>query len=170
MSFSESVPWFLPGVLVSIAVGLGANARVAAALAVSRTTAGAGIVSLGIVVSATLSPLRSAIESGALGSGSCDLSRVGLASLVELMAPGSNDTLLNVVLFVPLGLVIGLAPRSGHKRAFILAGVVLPFAIETAQLLVRSLARSCESADVFDNLTGLALGLASGALVARVRS
>lgn len=170
MSFSDSVPWFLPGILASVAISLVANGRVAATLAVPRAIATAGIVSLGIISSATLSPLRAAIESGATSSGSCDLSRVGLASLAELMAVSSNDTLLNVALFFPLGLVIGLAPRSGHKTALILACIPLPFLIETTQLLVPSLARACESADVFDNLTGLALGLAAGSILSGVRS
>lgn len=47
------------------------------------------------------------------------------------------------------------------------AAVALPFVIEATQLLVPSLGRACESADVVDNLTGLVLGLAAGAVVAR---
>jgi glycopeptide antibiotics resistance protein len=170
VTFAESVPWFVPGLLVTIAVSLAVNGHLARALATSRTIATAAIVSLGVIVSATLTPYREAIESGATSSGSCDLSRVGLASLNELMAVSVNDTLLNVVLFVPLGLAIGLAPRSRHKAVLVLAAVALPFAIETTQLLVRSLARACESADLFDNLTGLTLGLAAGWFLARVRS
>lgn len=169
MIFWDSVPWFLPGVLLFMAVGIGASTRVAKALAVSRMMALMGTVSLGVILSATLSPLRVAIESGAISSGFCDLSRVGLVPLAELIAVTRNDTLVNVALFVPLGLVIGLVRRSGHKAALILVGVLLPFAIEITQLLVLPLARACESADVFDNLTGLALGLAAGLLVSRLQ-
>jgi glycopeptide antibiotics resistance protein len=170
VTFTESVPWFVPGLIVTVAISLAINGLVARALAMSRTIATAAIVSLGVIVSATLTPYSEAIESGATGSRSCDLSRVGLASLNELMAVSINDTLPNVVLFVPLGLAIGLVPRSRHKAVLVLAGVALPFAIETTQLLVPSLARACESADVFDNLTGLTIGLAAGWFLARVRS
>ena len=85
------------------------------------------------------------------------------------MAVSVNDRLLNVMLFVPLGLWIGLARRSRHRGALYLAGVALPFAIETTQLLVPSLARACEGGDIIDNLTGLAVGLVTGTLVSRVR-
>ncbi len=170
MSFWETVPWFMPGLLASIGVGLGANRRVAAVLTVSRALAMAGIVSLGMIVSATFSPLRQAIESGATSGGACDLSRVALVPLAELMAVSQNDSLLNVVLFVPLGVVVGLAPRTTRKAAFILAAGLLPFVIESTQLLVPALARACESADVFDNLTGLALGLVTGSILRRFGS
>jgi hypothetical protein len=44
-----------------------------------------------------------------------------------------------------------------------LVAVLSPFAIETAQLLLPVLGRGCQSADVFDNLTGLVLGGLIGA-------
>ena len=90
--------------------------------------------------------------------------------LAELMAVSQNDSLLNVVLFVPLGVVVGLAPRTTRKAAFILAAGLLPFVIESTQLLVPALARACESADVFDNLTGLTLGLVTGSILRRFGS
>jgi glycopeptide antibiotics resistance protein len=170
VNFTGPLPWFLPSLLVSIAVGLGLNQRVASALAVSRMIATAAIVSLGLILSATLTPYKGAIALHATGSGSCAFLRVGLASPNELMAVSVNDTLLNVVLFVPLGLAIGLARRSRYAVPLVVAGIALPFAIEAIQLLAPSLARACESADVFDNLTGLVLGLVAGALLARVRS
>lgn len=155
---------------MSIGVGLVANRRLAAALTVSRAHATAGIWSLGMIVSATFSPLRQAIESGATSSGACDLSRVALVSFAELMAVSQNDSLLNVVLFVPLGVVVGLAPRTTGKAACIVAAALLPFVIESTQLLVPALARACESADVCDNSTGLALGLVAGSMLRRVGS
>jgi glycopeptide antibiotics resistance protein len=170
VNYIDSVPWFLPFFLFSIAVSLGINQRVARALAVSRVIAMAAIVSLGLILSATLSPHTGAFELHATASRSCNFLRVGLASPHELMAVSVNDTLLNVVLFVPLGLAIGLARRSRHNVGLVVVGVALPFAIEATQFLAPSLARACESADVFDNLTGLVLGLVAGTLLARVRS
>ena len=155
------LPWFLPGAAISVAVGLAAGGRVGRALLVRQATAAALIVSLGIILSATLSPLRGALQFGAVGSGSCDLSRLGLAPLRELLAV--NDTSLNVLLFVPLGVSIALMPRSRRKAVVAIAAIALPFAIETTQLLVPLLDRGCQSADVIDNLTGLAIGLGGGA-------
>jgi hypothetical protein len=44
------------------------------------------------------------------------------------------------------------------------AAIALPFAIETTQMVVPVIERGCQSADVFDNLTGLAVGLAIGTI------
>ena len=41
---------------------------------------------------------------------------------------------------------------------------MLPLLIEVGQLLITPLDRACQSADVFDNLTGLVLGFALGAI------
>ena len=44
-----------------------------------------------------------------------------------------------------------------------LAAILLPIVIETIQAVVPALGRVCQSGDVVDNWTGLALGLAIGA-------
>jgi glycopeptide antibiotics resistance protein len=137
-----TVPWFLPGL--------------AAAL----------ILSTGIILSATLTPLRWAIDVGATGSGICDFSRVELAPLTQLLR--ADEASLNVLLFMPLGVVTGMLPRSRWKAAILGVAIALPFVIETIQLLLPVLDRACESADVFDNLTGLVVGLAGGAVALRL--
>jgi len=103
-----------------------------------------------------------ALEFGARGSSSCDLSRLGLAPLDELLEP--SEASLNALMFIPLGAMIGLVPRSRRKAAVVIAAIALPFAIETIQLLVPALDRACESADVVDNLTGLVIGLGGGSV------
>ena len=56
------------------------------------------------------------------------------------------------------------ADRAGlHDRT-----VILPFAIETIQLLATGLGRACQSSDVADNLTGLAIGLVIGVVARRL--
>jgi glycopeptide antibiotics resistance protein len=65
-------------------------------------------------------------------------------------------------MFIPLGVTIALVPRSRRKVVVLIAAIALPFAIETAQLLLPVLDRACESADVVDNLTGLVVGLGGG--------
>ena len=118
------------------------------------------VLSLGVILAATMTPQWEALAFGVQGSSSCDFSRIGLAPLSELLRFG--DTSGNVLLFIPLGVTIALVPRSRRKAVVLIAAIALPFAIETAQLLLPVLDRACESADVVDNLTGLVLGLGGG--------
>ena len=155
------LPWFLPSVAVWFVLSLIASGVVGRVLNVPRVLAWALVMSLGIVLSATTTPLAEAIKYGATGSGTCDLSRVWLAPLRDYLRAGDYGG--NVLMFLPLGATIALLPRSRRAAAVLVGAILLPFAIETFQLLVPVLDRACESADVVDNLTGLVLGLAFGA-------
>ena len=115
-----------------------------------------------MIVAATLTPLHGDLNFAAVG-GTCDFSRMGLAPIRDLLRMG--DTSLNVFLFMPLGIAIGLIGRSRPKAVVLAGAIALPFVIETTQLLVPALDRGCQSADVFDNLTGLAVGLIVGTLL-----
>jgi glycopeptide antibiotics resistance protein len=158
-----AVPWFLPGVIVAIVLGYVARRRVARWFGASNAIAWGLVVALGLVLSATLTPHQDTPTSVATATAyGCDMSRLSLAPLDEVLA--YNDVSLNIALFVPLGAIIGLLPRSRRKGVVIAAAVALPFVIETTQLLVAPLDRACQSADVIDNLTGIVLGLASGSL------
>lgn len=156
----SNVPWFLQGVLVSIAASVALAHPLGRALVVGPTLAGSLVLSLGIVLSATLTPLRGAIEAGAAGTGICDFSRLGLAPIAE--STSLNDTSLNILLFVPLGLVVGHLPRTRRMAGIVIASIALPFLVEMVQLIASDLARGCQSADVIDNLTGLLIGTAVG--------
>ena len=167
--FLGGYPGFLPGLAVSLVVAVFANRPLARALGNGRILAGALVVSLGIVLAATLTPSLSALARDISGVGplehyrpSCDLSRIGPAPIGEYLA--INDASLNVLLLVPLGVTIGLLPASRRKSAILLMALVLPFVVEGTQLVVAPLDRACQSADVSDNLLGLALG--SGAAMA----
>lgn len=154
-----TLPLFLPGVVVSVVLAALVAGPVARALATRRSVAMLLIVSIGVIVSATLTPLGTvAFDGGAAGS--CDLSRLGPPPLGALRR--ITDTSLNVALFIPLGLAISLLPRSRQAGAVLVGAVLFPFAIELTQLLVPAISRGCESADVIDNLLGLAVGLAAG--------
>jgi hypothetical protein len=115
-------------------------------------------VSIGLVLSATLTPSR--IQDIRCGCQVCDLTRIGPAPREDLRS--LNDTTLNIVLFLPLGVAVGLLQNSRRKVAIILAVAAMPFVIEGIQLVATSLHRGCESADVSDNLTGLIIGFAVG--------
>ena len=155
------LPWLVPGLVVSALFGLVVGRRVGRAVGAVPMLGWALVVSVGLVIAATLTPLRAGLDLGAIGVGTCDLSRIGLAPLRELLH--ISDTSLNVLLFIPLGLTIGLIPGSRRRNLVAVVAIVSPFALETAQLLLPVLGRGCQSADVFDNLTGLLLGAVIGA-------
>ena len=157
--YRHLLPWFLPGLAVFVVLGLAMARRFAGLLRTHFGVAFALVVGFGIIVSATLTPLRGQLNLAAAG-GTCDLSRMGPAPIHDLLH--IDDTSLNIAMFVPLGIALGLLRRSRRTAALILAAIALPIAIETIQLLVPSIERGCQSADVFDNLTGLAVGLALG--------
>ena len=58
-----------------------------------------------------------------------------------------------------------MLPRSPYRAPILIAAVILPFAVEAFQLVVTPLGRACQSADVFDNLLGLVVGLGVGSLI-----
>ena len=68
---------------------------------------------------------------------------------------GGVDLVLNVILFVPLG--IGLLWRTGSARAVFVIGLVIPIAIELLQFRVIS-GRDASLGDVVANFVGTALG------------
>ena len=156
------LPWLLPGAAIALVVSVAVSGAVGRALRVRRPVAWVMVLSLGVILAATMTPQWEALAFGAQGSPSCDFSRIGLAPLRELLR--FDDTSLNVLMFIPLGATIALVPSSGRKAAIVVAALALPFAIETTQLLLPALDRACESADVVDNLTGLVVGLGGGAL------
>ena len=160
------LPWLLPGSAVALVVSLVASGRVGRWLGVRRAIAGLMLLTLGVILSGTLTPLARDYVEDPESAGSCDLSRMRPASLSEVFGP--TDVLGNILMFIPLGFAVGLVPGSRRKAAVIVGVVALPFTVELIQLVVTPLNRGCESADVVDNLTGLVIGLGAGFVVSRV--
>lgn len=163
--FRSEVPLFVPGVLLTAALGLMLCRPLSRLLGERPWVMLLAILGLGLVVSATLTPLVGALEHGVISSGTCDTSRIGPAPLSSYAR--ATDASLNVALFVPLGLSLGLL-RGRWARHLIVLGLSLPVIVESTQLLVPVLGRGCETADIFDNTLGLVLGLAVGHIAARV--
>lgn len=161
-AFTGDVPWFLPGLTLTVIIGFLARRKVAEVLGVSPAHAWAAVVSIGLILSATLTPFH--LAAGVDGSriAGCDFSRVGFASLHEILK--FDDPTLNILLFIPLGVVIAFVPGARRKSLFLAAAIALPVVIETIQLVATPLQRACQSADVFDNATGLIIGFALGAI------
>jgi glycopeptide antibiotics resistance protein len=164
--FVTVVPLFLAGVAVTLGVGLFLASVLGRQLKCATALAFILIVSTGIILSATLTPLVGALENGTRSTGTCDLGGMGLIPLSELLHV--DDRSLNVMLFVPLGVTVGLMAGSKRALGVVVGAIALPFAIETTQMLVPALGRGCEGIDVIDNLTGLVLGATGAILIRRV--
>ncbi len=162
----SDLPGFLPGIAVSLVVSTAASGPAARVLGLARWRLFAVFLALGVILSATLTPFAPDMGSPAEHAGSCNFTLVGPASWTELL--GLGEVSGNVLLFVPLGASVGWLPLSRLKIAFVVAAMALPFAIEATQSLVPLLGRSCEAADVVNNLTGLFVGVAAGTLGGRL--
>ena len=164
MSFL-GLPWFMPTMVVVALLAALASGSVARVLGTRRAVGALLIMSVGVVLAATLTPQGSAFAAGEIGSGSCNLERLRPAGPWTYLALG--EALGNVLLLVPLGLAIALLPASRGRTRLLAGAIALPLVVEGIQLSVVVLNRACESADVIDNLLGLALGLGIGWAVNR---
>ena len=156
--------WFWPGVVVTVVIAFVASGWLARTWQRPRAVAFGVVFSLGLIAAATLTPSRDALLFGIPGSGTCDLSGFRPPTLSDLRS--LNDTSLNVLLFVPLGVTVGIAWATRRTLPLLAASVAFPFAIEAIQSVATPLGRSCQGVDVANNLTGLVAGLAVAAMVA----
>jgi VanZ family protein len=162
------LPWFLPGLAITTVIALAVAGRVARRLRTESWIAFLLLMSVGAVLAATIPPDADGFSGRPPAPGRCDFGRIGLAPLSQYLHLG--DTSLNVILFVPLGLAVGLLGRSPATARVLVAVLALPLAIEAIQSLLPMLGRGCQSRDVVDNLLGLGTGLAVGVLLSVVRA
>ena len=159
-TFVASVPLFLPGMVVVAGLAILLSQLVARSLRTSRVHGALLLMAFGLTLMATLTPTIEALTDSVSHSGACDLSRMMTAALGTLLTV--NPASLNVLLFVPLGTALGSLPRSPRSIGLTSLAFLLPLAIELSQLAVPVLGRECASADVVDNMLGLAIGVALG--------
>ena len=157
----DTYPWFLPGLLIVLPISIAASGPVARRLGVRRPLAWLLLVGFGVVLAATVTPGRETFDfgfgPGGFDRGFCDMRR---------MRPAMSALLsINVLLLIPLGVAIGLLPRSRAKVVILVLAIALPFTVEFIQALVPALGRQCESGDVIDNSTGLIVGLVIGTIL-----
>ena len=160
--FEFRYPTILPVAILAIVLATLLCTAVAHRLGTGRRVAWLLMASLGFILALTIAPSRQALTVGMTGPVACDLSRIGPASLATYAR--MDDPFLNILVFVPFGLAVGLLPAGRAKWSILVAAVLLSPAIETTQALVVAMGRSCESGDIFDNLFGLAIGVAVGLL------
>jgi glycopeptide antibiotics resistance protein len=156
-----TTPLVYPALLVTAVVAALAAPWAARRTGLTRVLAGLLLFSFGAILAITLTP-------GIGGDPSAPITCQGLVpapSLSELWSL-TNENGQNVLLFVPLGVFIGLIPRRNVLIGVGAMAVALPFAIEGAQALLPSFARSCQAWDMVENVLGLAVGLVIGSLLA----
>ena len=163
----NGLTWFLPGVAVSLVASRFLASRASDALHVGRWVAWLIVLSVGVIIAATLTPIRAPIGIDIAVGRPCDLARHWLASPTEIMA--MSDVTLNVVVFLPLGFAVGWLPVSWRTAAVLAAAIALPPTIEVIQFLIPLLARGCQAADVADCLTGESIGLLAAVVVRLLR-
>jgi len=157
-------PGFLPGLIVSLVVSLTLAGVAGRWLGVRRSVGWLLLFGIGIVLAATLTPGREVPNFGTTVAGYCDLSRWRPAPLALVSV---NNTSLNIYLFIPLGMAVGLLPRTRRKLALVVIALALSPSIEMIQSVVTILDRACQSGDVADNETGLLIGLLIGTVAGR---
>jgi hypothetical protein len=155
----DDYPGFFPGLAISVLVATGIYRYLARRMGITEPIAWLFLMSVGVVLSTTLTPGADAFPSTS-GRAMCDVSRIGPAPVVNYLTFGTTS--LNVILFVPLGIFLALLPRSRATVFAVIGAALLPVAIESIQFVATPLGRACQGADVIDNMLGLALGLAAG--------
>lgn len=150
-------PGFIPGAFIALAIAVTLNGWISKLLHIGRMLAASIIICLGVIVSATLTTGSESAFFESSNYISCDLTRISLIPLHTLLT--FNESSLNIILFIPLGLVIGLLPKSTCKTLVLAFAFILPFIIEIIQFSIPEINRTCQSADVVDNLSGLGIGL-----------
>jgi hypothetical protein len=166
LEWAGVLPWLLPVTGASVMLAIWISRPLARLIPVHPVHAAALVLSLALVLGATLTPLGDDGQVHADARGGCDLSRWRPASAASVMR--LNDAGLNIVLFMPLGAAIGFIPPRRPRLVSLGMAAALPFAIEGAQFAISALGRGCEAADVVDNIAGLAVGFAVGYLALRL--
>jgi VanZ like family len=149
-------PLLIPGVALALVIAVPLAPVAAARTGLPPLLAGMLVFSAGAIVAITLTPGSGA---GFFGQSWCGGLRPTprLDDFLRLSEHG-----LNVVLFVPLGILIGLIPRPRPFAVAALAAAGTPILIEWIQYSVPRLDRVCQTWDALENLVGLGIGLAIG--------
>jgi glycopeptide antibiotics resistance protein len=153
------IPWFWPVTAATVGVATLFSRQVARSFGSTRLHALVLLVSVGGIVALTLTP------AGDFGGHACRIPSSWPITLDDFVPPTARG--LNVVLFIPLGVALGLMPRSPIKGQAVFFAVISPLLIELTQSVV-GLGRTCEATDVVDNLTGLAVGFLIAGMVSVV--
>ena len=162
-SFLNSTPWLWPALALAVSISLVLFRPLARALHAPQPVALLILLGIGGIAALTLTPGEDAFTPSLVQD--CFVRLVPPIGVGRVLNLGERG--LNVLLFLPLGLGLGLLPGSRTKLALVTGALVLPFVIEGIQYVAPALDRSCSTVDLVDNLTGLLVGLVAG-LVCRL--
>src|SRR3954447_12260288 len=118
IEYLSDFAWFWPGGAITIVVAAALAARVARRVGTSPLVGLLLLFGVGLIVSATLTPSREALRFGAVGTGTCDLSRFGPPTPADILQ--LKDPAFNILLYVPLGAAIGLLRGRRPQRTLLL--------------------------------------------------
>jgi hypothetical protein len=164
MGVIGDLPLFWPAALLVLVLAAALAAPAGRALGTSAWSALLLLASLGVILAATVTPSTAAFVPVDRPDG-CVLGQFDVPALATLLYP--NETSLNVAMFVPLGIACGLLRRWSTVAVISVLAAGLPFGIEMAQYAIARLGRVCSTADVANNLTGLAVGLLVSIVILR---
>jgi hypothetical protein len=152
-------PLLIPGVALAFIAAVPVAPWVASRTGLSPLLAGMLVFSVGAIIAITLTPGSGA---GFFGHSWCGGLRPPprLDDFLRLSEHG-----LNVVLFMPLGILIGMIPRPRPLAIAAFSAAAMPIVIEWIQYSVPRLDRVCQTWDALENLTGLAIGLGIGVVI-----
>lgn len=169
----RTFPWAFPVLAVGILAGALAARPVGRFLRMPPWAAFLLVAALALVVAVTLTPLGSASDVPAA------LPQLPAHPIpVEVQTASGlwrwpwqwfpiDERTLNVALFVPLGVGVGLVGRRRLRVVLPLVALMLPLVVEGTQYLVGPLNRDADWRDVVDNVTGVVIGLVIGVVLRR---
>lgn len=160
-----ATPWAIPGFLVVFAVALVSHRWFGRKLQMSPWLALALLLSLGAILLITITPSHYWYPNRV---SSCYLGMPHLPRARTLLYP--NEQSLNILLFVPLGLLCLLARPWRVVAVLLSCSALLPVLIEAYQYALPAFGRICTTVDVFNNLLGLVLGVIIGLVLRLVFS
>lgn len=154
----ERTPWAATGLLLATATALLLAYPLGKLLRSNPIIVGLLLGAFGFALVFTLTPTPGA----AYNVGSC-YSRFAQPSRADLIEP--TDLSLNILLFLPAGVLIMLLRPVWAVMAVAIFALLMPPVIEYVQLSVVELNRTCSFLDVATNELGLLVGLAVGAII-----
>ena len=163
----EAVPWAIPLVAASAVVAVVLALMLQRTRGASAWLVAALMVSIGLVVALTLTP-NAGVEESSLVDPRSDRGPWGYLRQPEYWLHLDSRT-LNVALFIPLGLTLGLLARGAARWVILAFGLALPWLVEGLQSVL-PFDRDPQSIDLADNSTGFVVGYAAGLLVMGVIS
>jgi hypothetical protein len=151
----------IPGAVVTLGVAWLRRHAVARRLALPVPVAILLIVSVGAMLTLTLSPNRPLFP--LQRDAWCVWPPPTLWDSVTALRT-LNTRSLNALMVAPIGLACALSRSRPMVLRLVAAGAATPFAVEFLQWVL-PIRRGCDAADVVDNLVGLSLGVLAGLLV-----